>query len=374
MENSSDEELVAVEAQEVAGSSSSDDEDVFRYGSTATPHSYLGEVDDVACNSVFLEEGSLLMLPIFYIEGIVLFPGATLPMRILDPGDKAAVDLAQSSAEAPSTLGVVHGRSRMSSRQLVVGTTAEIRQLRSVADGSVNLVAKGCQRFRTAHVWTNADGVVCAQVCILSEDLPLHIPRDAFGKLACVLSFQSGRDPSIILEQKREEPKHLRELNSVAHEATQCLRGAHHAGENWGIGVVQGEVEAQHYRPRQEKTDHRAAHARQTHDNDDYPIHDCSQREESSFDRRGGFRKRWALDASKCLSMPQCSAWPHWVYRMHDAYYLAQRAAARLEWLLASSNDGKIQLESIRVVGMDPKIMLKGFHAFNWRNLLTDGS
>jgi Lon protease-like protein len=41
-----------------------------------------------------------------------------------------------------------------------VGTTAEIRQLRHLTDGSVNVVTKGRQRFRVWKAWTEADGAV----------------------------------------------------------------------------------------------------------------------------------------------------------------------------------------------------------------------
>eukprot|EP00250_Pteridium_aquilinum_P024667 c2941_g1_i2 orf=252-1487(-) len=188
-----------------ADSSSSDEEGSLRnQGGCNTrsfrgSHSYLGEVDDISCRSVFLEEGALLTLPLFYLEGIVLFPGATLPLRLIEARDKAALELAMHNEEAPCTLGVVHTLAITPYENVLqsalVGTTAEIRQLRTVAEGSINIVTRGCQRFRTVNVWTNSDGVVCAEVCILSEDLALHIPRDAFGKLASVPNYLSGKDP-----------------------------------------------------------------------------------------------------------------------------------------------------------------------------------
>lgn len=40
-------------------------------------------------------------------EGIVLFPEATLPLRVIQPRFKAAVELAMKQDEAPCTIGVV---------------------------------------------------------------------------------------------------------------------------------------------------------------------------------------------------------------------------------------------------------------------------
>ncbi|KAH7436015.1 hypothetical protein KP509_06G089400 [Ceratopteris richardii] len=55
----------------------------------------------------------------------------------------------------------------------------------------------------------------------------------------------------------------------------------------------------------------------------------------------GGACKTWALDQSKWLLRPQKAAWPHWVYRMFDAYSLARRAADMFRQIaeLPSLND-----------------------------------
>jgi hypothetical protein len=71
-------------------------------------HTYLGEVDDVG-SSHSSAGGSKVTLPMFYLEGIVLFPEEKLPLRVLQPRFKAAVVRAmqQEDNEAPYTLGVV---------------------------------------------------------------------------------------------------------------------------------------------------------------------------------------------------------------------------------------------------------------------------
>lgn len=62
--------------------------------------------------------------------GIVLFPEDTLPLRVLQPRFKAAVERAIKSEDAPNTLGVIHVRARPEDGQVTVasvGTTAEVR-------------------------------------------------------------------------------------------------------------------------------------------------------------------------------------------------------------------------------------------------------
>lgn len=58
----------------------------------------------------------------------MLFPEDTLPLRVLQPRFKAAVDRAMKSTDAPNTLGVIHVRARDGQVTVAsVGTTAEVR-------------------------------------------------------------------------------------------------------------------------------------------------------------------------------------------------------------------------------------------------------
>jgi cereblon len=188
----------------------------------ASMHTYLGEVDDVGSSHSSAQGGSMVTLPMFYLEGIVLFPEEKLPLRVLQPRFKAAVVRAmqQEDNEAPNTLGVVisctvigisfnlllggrklmihgftshierlffqlaiglyaqiHVRAKPQDRGIIVasvGTTAEIRQLGYHSDGSVNIVTKGRQRFQIWRAWTEPDGAVvplpsihCSQIVML---------------------------------------------------------------------------------------------------------------------------------------------------------------------------------------------------------------
>jgi cereblon len=48
-----------------------------------------------------------LIIKLGAVAGIVLFPGDTLPLRVLQPRFLAAVERARHSVEAPNMLGVV---------------------------------------------------------------------------------------------------------------------------------------------------------------------------------------------------------------------------------------------------------------------------
>ncbi|KAI5057766.1 hypothetical protein GOP47_0027781 [Adiantum capillus-veneris] len=328
--------------------------------SLASTHSYLGEVDDIHCRRSFWDGGATLTLPMFYLEGIVLFPEATLPLRVIQPRFKAAVELAMKQEEAPGTIGVIHVRANPRGEGLhfsVVGTTAEIRQLRHLEDGSINVVTRGRQRFCTSHAWINADGVPCAQVQIIPEDIPLHIPRDAFGTLASIQNHESGKVPKAAQNsfgmRDAERESGMDELEceddypSVFsnHPEACTSTGSHSQSASVDDGSASEDDETS---PRwwwSSRRDRRnwSSQSRQAErvDNSDGARilsggSDCSA-SESTFQEEpcrqsveadwGGACKAWASDESKWLLRPPRTSWPHWVYRMFDAYNLARRAA-----------------------------------------------
>ncbi|URE10398.1 ATP-dependent protease La (LON) domain [Musa troglodytarum] len=185
----------------------------------ASLHSYLGEVDDTHGRLLFLDGGAILNLPMFYLEGVVLFPEATLPLRVIQPRFIAAVEKALSQSDAPCTIGVVRVHWHPDNERLrfaLTGTTAEIRQYRRLDDGSLNVVARGQQRFRLRRRWVDAEGAVssaifmpfwpccsqktnkrlsffqqpCGEVQIVQEDTPMRTPKEAFACLASISNFQ----------------------------------------------------------------------------------------------------------------------------------------------------------------------------------------
>ncbi|KAI3908879.1 hypothetical protein MKW98_029429 [Papaver atlanticum] len=76
--------------------------------SLASMHTYLGEVEDTQHRVSFLDGGAILNVPMFYLEGVVLFPEANLPLRVIQPRFKAVVEKALNQVEASHKIGVIH--------------------------------------------------------------------------------------------------------------------------------------------------------------------------------------------------------------------------------------------------------------------------
>ncbi|KAL2613317.1 hypothetical protein R1flu_025009 [Riccia fluitans] len=337
-------------------------------------HTYLGEVDDISQARSFLSGGDILTLPMFYLEGIVLFPDDTLPLRVLQPRFKAAVERAMRQTEAPCTLGVIHLRPRIRGSgvpMLSVGTTAEIRQLSRLEDGSLNVVTRGRQRFRIRKAWTEADGAPCAQVQIIEEDTPLHIPRDAFGSLAAVPSLQSGRVPRSA-GGDAQEGSNDEGLLHLSSEGDYFDEDSDSGDEDRGLpfGLFGGDQvqwqregdrgdesseeeerlrwwwrlrrDGRNRRRREPRRENRTPSRSQEMagsspepmdqgetsgtSNGAGPSNEKAKRDGAW----GGACRAWAADEKKWLCRAQRTTWPHWVYRMYDAYDLARRAADML--------------------------------------------
>lgn len=216
-----------------------------------------------------------------------------------------------------------------------------------------------------------------AQVQIIEEEAPLHIPRDAFSRLASVPSFQSGKVPRAAATsplpyelsddeatlQAGSDDDGLDDSDSgpedalFATENDDLLRvlergvGDDESSEEeerpgyWQNRRVRrradqsSDLAAGSYRTVDPQTATAAA-AEDAHDiplNIERPMYSG----ESSGGpvtgvkrpREGGWGaacKAWASDAGKWRFRAQCTAWPHWVYRQFDAYDLARRAAGNV--------------------------------------------
>ncbi|KAF9615274.1 hypothetical protein IFM89_022601 [Coptis chinensis] len=334
----------------VAGGPSTD----FTFDTCLTSlHTYLGEVDETHHRVAFLEGGAILTLPMFYLEGVVLFPEATLPLRVIHPKCKAAVERALNQTEAPYTLGVVRVHKRPDETEPsfgTVGTTAEIRQYKRLEDGSVNVVTRGQQRFRLRRKWLDVEGAPCAEVQIIQEDLPVRTPRDAFGQLASVSNSW---------------------LRSLSHPVPSIRSRAHH-------DVYRNDTDSDSMSEASYGSDLSSAEIRLPEtgiDSDQMTNSDDEQASESSYklgrchlDRaEGSFQhnideKHTGTDSASVGTTMQSilgrhaskgerqNGWfssgtghrapkaflPHWVYRMFDSYCLAQRAADMWKQIIGS--------------------------------------
>jgi hypothetical protein len=63
------------------------------------------EVHDAPGRFAFLDGGVVLCLPMFYLQGVVLFPEAILPIRVVQPRSLTAVDKAVNHVDAPCMIG-----------------------------------------------------------------------------------------------------------------------------------------------------------------------------------------------------------------------------------------------------------------------------
>lgn len=148
-----------------------------------TRHTYLGEVDDLEGGGIVLDTGQICHLPLIPLEGIVLMPGDTLPLKVVRRQDRAKLEAALSAAAPYTRLiavvcmtrsdpGAVHLHS--------VGCTAEIRQISRQDDVMLNIVAKGGQRLQLdLYSLQHGQDLSQAQQTITADVAPTYIPPEA---------------------------------------------------------------------------------------------------------------------------------------------------------------------------------------------------
>ena len=148
---------------------------------------------------------------------------------------------------------------------------------------------------------------------IIPEAKPSRIPRDAFGILASVPNYESGKvlktHQKAFESQKTECESDIGETDEESFENEEMDDES--ASEEDEIGLQRGRDKGiEGHRVSQGGSIKLSLPTRHT-----------------GHTGWGGACKAWASDESKCLFHIQRTAWPHWVYRMYDAYALARRAA-----------------------------------------------
>ncbi|KAF8393441.1 hypothetical protein HHK36_021685 [Tetracentron sinense] len=333
---------------------------------------YLGEVEDTHHGLAFLDGGAILNLPMFYIEGVVLFPMATLHLRVVQPKYIAAIERAIDQVDAPYTIGVVcvhrnpdDGRLRFAT----IGTTAEtgsghcnnllnslnalfqIRQYHQLEDGSLNVVTHGQHRFHLRRHLVDVEAAPCAEIQIIQEDFPLRTPRDAFGQLASVSNLWSCSLSHLLPSDASHVKQHGNMDGGSDSESM--------SDTSFESGLSPNEMRIHHSAVdscnRNDGIDELTSS-----DNDEFVCGSEPQFERSHPDDSGGssqshqgertgskisglgiaqfvagrqshkgegWRKGLAARESNWLRRAPRSYWPHWVYRMYDSYSLARRAA-----------------------------------------------
>lgn len=332
--------------------------------SLASLHTYLGEVEDAHHRMAFLDGGAILNIPVFYLEGVVLFPEATLPLRVIQSNFIAAIERVLTHFDTPNTIGVVHvsvdsGSDRL--RFATIGTTAEIRQFRRLEDGSLNVLARGKQRFRLRRRWIDVEGVPCGEVQIIQEDLPLRTPRDAFGDLAprntiqrhslsCALaSYTSCSRPFTSRDEEDDSASNSEE--SFERELSLRERKIHQAAigssESCSDEEISGsEAEHQHAMSHQNDSDslgflHSDYEKESEKPSPDIGKSSTSAKDSSERKEFKGCRRNSSFNHMHGVSK---AFLPYWVYSMYDSYCLAQKAAAMWKQIVGAPNmDGFVK-------------------------------
>ncbi|KAJ7958836.1 ATP-dependent protease LA (Lon) domain protein [Quillaja saponaria] len=334
-------------------------------------HTYLGEVEDTHQRTAFLDGGAILNLPLLYFEGVVLFPEATLPLRVIQSTFIAAVERALGQVDAPYTIGVVrvhrdhvNGRARLAT----IGTTAEIRQYRRLEDGSLNVVTRGQQRFRLRRCWIDVEGVPCGEIQIIEEDLPLRTPKDVIGRLAPFSNprskishrLPSNASPAKLCESRvRENDSETNSEESFESELSLMERRIHQSVvDSWDEHeTIYESVSSDDDRFIRE-LDHGSRRSylkdvdsirpllsdtEKSIKNTNSGIGNCSTSGKQSC-KEDQPNKRCKDTDSKLPRGISRAFWPYWVYRMYDSYCLAQRAADMWKQIVgAPSMDGFVK-------------------------------
>ncbi|KAI3933643.1 hypothetical protein MKW92_039057 [Papaver armeniacum] len=351
-EHSSDEDVhITIDREDDGGAG---DIGGFTYDvSLASMHTYLGEVEDTQHRVSFLDGGAILSVPMFYLEGVVLFPEATLPLRVIQPRFKAAVEKALNQVEASHTIGVIRVHRHPDDYRLCcakVGTTAEIRQCRRLEDGSLNVVTRGQQRFHIRRTWIDVEGAPCAEIQIIQEDLPLRTPRDAFGQLASV-SNTYRLSQSAPLASHASKYGHGTEDNDSETMSEASFGSDLSPAELRLHQSLIASTSSQGYDRLNELTNNDSESERYEHGYQlelsslDEPAgtshHSMLELTEKASDGVGSMNQSFAGKQAWAPSSKQRTSrfyLPHWVFRMYDSYYLAQKAADMWKEIVGSPN------------------------------------
>ncbi|XP_027354894.1 protein cereblon isoform X2 [Abrus precatorius] len=315
--------------------------DEFTFNTYIAPlHTYLGDVEDTRHRTTLLDGGAILNIPLFCLEGVVLFPGATLPLRVIQSHLVAAVEKALSESDIRNTIGVIRRYRDTASRRMKsvsIGTTAEIRQYGHMDDGSLNVVTRGQQRFRLRRSWHDAEGVPYGEIQIIDEDLPLRPPRDAFGKLAPLSNMPRSQATSYTFSKNEESDSQANSEESFESELSLMERKIHESAI--GSSYVHDMMDES-----ANKSDVNFMHKsdQEIRSSLDPGAGNCSTSgEQSSKEELNRCCKSTYAYPSHKISK---AFLPHWAYRMFDSFWLAQRAADMWKRIVAvPSMDSLIQ-------------------------------
>ena len=127
-------------------------------------------------------------IPLFPLP-TVLFPGGYLPLRIFE---QRYIDMVRECSTKASCFGVClinnSEGTEHPATHLRVGTTAEICDFSTLDDGLLGIACQGRERFVIQNTRMRDNGLLMAQVNILSEPGMIDVPEEY-----SVLSLIAGR-------------------------------------------------------------------------------------------------------------------------------------------------------------------------------------
>ncbi|XP_066309629.1 uncharacterized protein [Miscanthus floridulus] len=290
-------------------------------------HTYLeAKIDGARGKFAFLDGDRVLNLPTFYLQGVVLFPEASLHLRVFQPRLVEAIDKAINHVDAPCMIGVVYVYRHTNDGHYTiasVGTMAEIQKIQQLDDGSSCIFSHGQQRFRLMRHWLDVDGVPWGEVQIIEEDTPQRTPRDAFGQLAATNSFRQCAS-SIVPSLHASCSTQLDHVDSGSRSSGLVRCGIVDESSNEGQNSIPEQSCQSHESVKE--IDGYGQPDKNTNTGDDDNLCFISSK---SFQRarKKDTKQQKRYFATKNASQAPLSFWPRWAYEMYDSYSLSRRAA-----------------------------------------------
>ncbi|XP_057312965.1 protein cereblon-like [Hydractinia symbiolongicarpus] len=144
--------------------------------SLPTSHSYMGADMEELHGRTVHADGEIVLLPLFFLPGVVLVPGQTLPLNLFHP---QPISMMKRVIAADKTFGLMIARSQSFSRNddertsfASVGVTCEIYSVKESEEygvGQLSIKAEGRQRFKILSKEMQMDGVIMGKIQILPD-------------------------------------------------------------------------------------------------------------------------------------------------------------------------------------------------------------
>ncbi|OQS05707.1 5'-AMP-activated protein kinase catalytic subunit [Thraustotheca clavata] len=148
-------------------------------------HSYLGEdVGITRHTTAYYEPGTMIDLPLVILPQIVIFPGETLPLRMLSSATIRAITIRTRLRQEYDTFAVINTLAPPTGH---IGTIIQIERIYEQNELHLSIVGRGCQRFQLQSIIYSRDdqATIYAHAKVLPDyhALPRPFPnkRQSFG-------------------------------------------------------------------------------------------------------------------------------------------------------------------------------------------------